>query len=160
MDRSKHLFADDAPDRIYMSTLISHAHLGAFWQHFLLTMASHMCRPYVVLFASRSFHLCGSALSLAPVNLGSDVGNTLKLAITQLNASESDHTWIERQGLTDLILNGGIGVVAHDEVLALVVDGLVNASALWKGEGSPVLDAANDTSILKDDRAGSTGKPK
>lgn len=94
------------------------------------------------------------------MNLGSDVGNALKLAITQLNASESDHTWIERQGLADLILYCRVRVVAHDEVLALVVNGLVNASAFWKGEGSPILDAANDTSILEDDRAGGTGKPK
>ena len=142
-----------------MPSLITHAHLGAFWSipanHDVLYVLPLCCS----LLASHSFSLCGPPLSLAPVNLGSDVGNALKLAITQLNASESDHTWIERQGLADLVLNGGVGVVAHDEVLSLVVDGLVNAGALWEGEGSPVLDAADDTSVLEDDGAGGTSKP-
>ena len=94
------------------------------------------------------------------MNLGSNIGDALKLAITQLDASESDHTWIERQGLADLILDGGVGIIAHNEVLSLVVDGLMNAGALWEGEGSPVLDATNDASVLEDDGAGGTGKPR
>lgn len=144
-----------------MPSLISHALLGAILAAFLLAKALLYVPPlYCSLVASRSFHLCGSTLSLAPVNLGSDVGNALKLAIAQLNASKSDHTWIEGQSLADLILDGGVGIVAHNEVLTLVVDGLVDAGALWKGEGSPVLDTADDTSVLEDNGASGTGKPK
>lgn len=139
-----------------MPSLISHALLGAILAAFLLAKALLYC----CLLASRSFHLCGSTLSLAPVNLGSDVGNALKLAIAQLNASKSDHTWIKGQSLADLILDGGVGIVAHNEVLTLVVDGLVDASALWKGESSPVLDTADDTSVLENNGASGTGKPK
>ena len=104
------------------------------------------------------FTLSRSSLTLTPVNLASNIRNALQLSITQLYASKLDHTWIQRQGLADLVLDGGVGVVTHDEVLALVVDGLVDAGALWEGEGTPVLDAADGAAVLEDDGPGCTGE--
>ena len=93
------------------------------------------------------------------MDLASNVRNALQLSITQLHTSELNHTWIQRQGLADLVLDSRVGVVAHDEVLALVVDGLMDAGAFWKGEGAPVLDATDGASVLEDDRAGCAGEP-
>lgn len=94
------------------------------------------------------------------MNLSTNIRNTLQLPISQLHRPKLNHTWIERQGLADLVLDSRVGVVAHDEVLALVVDGLVDAGALGEGEGAPILDAADGAAVLENDGAGCASEPK
>lgn len=50
----------------------------------------------------------------------------LQLAVSQLDVSGADHTRFEAKGRTDVLVDAGAGVVAHDEVVAVCVLHLVD----------------------------------
>jgi len=81
-----------------------------------------------------------------------------KLAISKLHCAELDHPRIQPQGRPHILLCLARGIVTHDEVMTLMVGGLMLARTLGKGEDAPVLDASNGPAVAQDERARSFGK--
>jgi hypothetical protein len=78
----------------------------------------------------------------------------VQLPIPELHAPEPDHARVQTQRLAHLVLHGAVGVVAHDEVVSLVVDGLVLRGALRERRDAPVRDAADRAAVLEDEGTG------
>lgn len=93
-------------------------------------------------------------LPRAPRNLPPYPRDRAQLSIPKLHAPELDHTRVQAERLSHLVLHGAVGVVAHDEVVALVVDGLMLGGALWERGDAPVGDAADGAAVLNDEGAG------
>lgn len=56
-----------------------------------------------------------------------------------------------------MVLHGAVGVVAHDEVVPIVVNGLMLGGALGESRDTPVRDAANRAAVLEDEGSGCAG---
>lgn len=65
----------------------------------------------------------------------------------------ADHARLEAQGGADVVVDGGGGVVAHDEVVAVGVLHLVDGDGLGEGEDAPVGEAADDAAVAEDEGA-------
>jgi hypothetical protein len=82
-------------------------------------------------------------LSLCPRNLHPNLTQALQLAIPQFHRTKLDHPRIQTQRLAHIILYVRGSVIAHDEVMPFVIDGLVFAGALWEGRNAPVGEGAD-----------------
>jgi len=77
-----------------------------------------------------------------------------QLAIAQLDVGRADHTGIDSERVPHLVVRLDARVVAHDEVVAAGVAGLVLAHGAWEHEDAPVLDVADDAAVAEDQLAG------
>lgn len=80
-------------------------------------------------------------------------GDGLELAVAELDVGGADHARLEAQGGADVVVDGGGGVVAHDEVVAVGVLHLVDGDGLGEGEDAPVGEAADDAAVAEDEGA-------
>lgn len=104
------------------------------------------------------FSLSPLALALGWPPLGlSEPRQGLELAIAELYVRGANHTGFEAQGRADVVVDAGAGVVAHDEVVAVVVLHLVDRDGARQGEDTPVAEAADDAAIAKDNGANGVG---
>lgn len=69
----------------------------------------------------------------------------------------ADHTGLKSQGIADVLVHLGGGVVSHDEVVAVGVLHLMHRDGLGEREDAPVGEAAHDAAILEDEGADSLG---
>ncbi len=74
--------------------------------------------------------------------------------ISNLHNTESDHSGVETKGSAHIGLGGGVGVEAHDEVVAGMVLGLMFCRGFREEEGTPVCEAADYAARGEDEGAG------
>lgn len=92
---------------------------------------------------------------LIPGNLASDVfnGAVTVLAgqsVADLDDGETDHSRIQAHGTSHLFLGADGTVELHDEVVALVLQGLMFDRRPWQLEFPPVGDSSDHPAVLQD----------
>jgi len=94
-----------------------------------------------------------STLKLVPLDLAK-LGKVDELAIAQLDVGGTDDAGVDTEGAADLLVGLDAGIVAHDEVVAVGVTGLVFADGPRKVEHAPVRDVADHAALSEDELAG------
>lgn len=89
----------------------------------------------------------------------SKAGQRFELPITKLDVRGANHTRLEAQGVAQVGMDVGRGVVPHDEVVAVGVLHLVDGDGPREREDAPVGDTADDTTISKYEGADSLCNP-
>lgn len=87
-----------------------------------------------------------------PVDLP-EAAQGLELLVAQLDARGADDAGVEAHGVADLVLDPGGGVVAHDEVVAVVVELLVARDGARQREHAPVVDGPDHAALPEDELA-------
>ena len=80
--------------------------------------------------------------TIAPVRLSANIPHFVQLC-SDLHHRVADHARVETESPLDGVLGLCARVEAHDEVVAVVVEGALLAGGFGQEEGSPVCEAAD-----------------
>jgi hypothetical protein len=108
--------------------------------------------PSNAIYSTKSW--CSSSSKILPFSPwypSSNLAQTLKSPIPQLHRAKFDHSWIQSQCRSHLILYLARRIKPHNEVMALCICCLMLGRFLRKTENAPVLDASNGTSRFEDE---------
>lgn len=78
----------------------------------------------------------------------------IQLPIPELHTPKLNHSRVETERLAHLVLHGAVGVVAHDEVVSVVVDCLMLGGTLRERGDAPVCNAPDCAAVLEDEGSG------
>ena len=91
-----------------------------------------------------------SAFPLPPWS--SELGQPAQLAVPKLDVHGSYHPGLQLQRRPYSLVNIRRGVVAHDEIMAVCVAGLMDGQGFGEGEDAPVRQAADDAVSAENER--------